>query len=298
MPTIWFRMLRRLRYEYLRRFENPAVLETRQGIFRVPIAVPDPISRELFLFGSFELELMNEAMELVRRLSGRTRGKGTLIDIGANNGVTSIGMLVTGQLDSAIAIEPEPVNFGRLRDNVTLNGLDASILQLNCALSDRKTTLAFELSDTNYGDHRVRVSVDPAGVREDFRESERPVIDVPADTLDATLAGLPSRWTNDIAVIWIDVQGYEGLVFSGARRTLERGIPVVSEVWPYGIMRAGMTLDAFSALVGEIWQSFWVRRRGRFVRYPVLAFRAFLDELGSNGDYENVVFTCDREKAN
>jgi FkbM family methyltransferase len=291
MPNLIFRVKRRLRYEYLRRFNNPATLTTRQGIFRVPIGVTDPISRELFLQGQFELDLINEAMKLLGDLSGRPKGKGTLIDIGANNGVISIGMLVTGHLDRAIAIEPEPVNFARLQENVALNGLDASILRLNSAVSNAKSELIFELSEANYGDHRVRMASVPTGMREVFHESERPVIKVPADTLDSVLAGLPRQFTDDVAVIWIDVQGYEGYVFQGAKEALARGIPVVSEVWPYGIARAGMTMDAFNAVVVDTWKSFWVKRRDRFARYPILAFRAFLDELGPGGDYDNVIFT-------
>lgn len=293
--SLLLRLKRRLRYEYLRRFDNPATLTTRQGIFRVPLGVDDPISRELFLFGAFELELMTEAMALLRRLSGRPKGKGTIVDIGANNGVTSIGMLVTGELDRSVAIEPEPVNFSRLEENVALNRVQHAILRLNCALSDRKTDVVFELSDCNYGDHRVRVSTPPAGSskREIFRESQRPIINVPADTLDHVLDGISPEWTDDIAVIWIDVQGYEGVVFEGARKILERGIPVVSEIWPYGITRAGMTMESFNEIVCQLWGAYWVRRRGRFVRYPIVAFRAFLDELGAEGDYDNVIFTSD-----
>ena len=291
VADLLFRVRRRLRYEYLRRFDNPATLETRQGIFRVPIGVSDPISRELFLHGNFELDLIHDAMALLRTLSGKPKGQGTLIDIGANNGVISIGMLVTGELDKAVAIEPEPVNFARLEENVKLNGLDQSILRINSALSNGKSELVFELSESNYGDHRVRMAAVPSGMREVFNESHRPVIRVPADTLDQLVTGLPQRFTEDVAVIWIDVQGYEGHVFAGAGQLLASGIPVVSEVWPYGIARAGMTMDAFNAIVVNLWHSFWVKRRGRFVRYPIIAFRSFLDELGPGGDYDNVIFT-------
>lgn len=292
MNDLLFRVIRRIRYAYLRCFENPATLTTRQGIFRVPIGVNDPISKELFLFGEFELDLITDAMELVRKLSGRPKGKGSLIDIGANNGVISIGMLVTGQLERAVAIEPEPVNFSRLQVNVQLNKLDDAILSIHSALSDHKSSLTFELSETNYGDHRVRQSSEvPAATREIFNESSRRVITVPAETLDSLVDGLPPPFKEDIAVIWIDVQGYEGYVFAGAKEVLKRGVPVVSEVWPYGIVRAGMTLDSFDAIVTSCWSSYWIKRRGRFVRNPIVAFRALLDELGSDGDYENVIFT-------
>lgn len=291
MADLLYRVKRRIRYEYLRRFQNPATLTTRQGIFRVPLGVTDPISRELFLHGEFELDLITDAMQLLRGLSGRPKGEGTLIDIGANNGVISIGMIVTGELQKAVAIEPEPTNFARLEENVVLNGISDAVHRINCALSSQASSLTFELSDSNYGDHRVRAQ--SLASRDIFNESKRPVITVPADTLDKVLSAVPRTFTDDVAVIWIDVQGYEGHVFEGAGSILARGIPVVSEIWPYGIARSGMTLDAFNDVVTRYWHSFWVKRRGRFVRYPILAFRAFLDEIGPDGSYDNVIFTCE-----
>jgi FkbM family methyltransferase len=152
-------------------------------------------------------------------------------------------MIVTGELDTAIAIGPEPVNFGCLRENVALNAPDDKILQIQSAFSDRIGSLAFELSDINYGDHRVRAV--SQGSQETYKESQRSVINVPADTLAEMLVGLPSRFTEDVAVMWIDVPGHEGHVFAGARQFLTRGVPVVSEVWPYAIMRSGRsTLSA------------------------------------------------------
>ena len=292
MNQLLHRAIRRVRYEYLRRFENPATLKTRQGIFKVPIGVADPISRHLFIEGHFELDLIADAMALIRNLKGRAKGQGTLVDIGANNGVISIGMLVTGELDAAVAIEPEPTNFGRLQENLALNGLGSRVHSIHTALSDRPSSLTFELSESNWGDHRVRRSSDtPGQVRDIFNESKRPTMSVPAVTLNNLVADLPARFKQDVAVVWIDVQGYEGYVFAGGREFLSEGVPVVSEVWPYGIARTGMTLDDFDAIVRNTWRSFWVQRRGRFVQYPVLAFGSFLDELGLDGYAENVIFT-------
>jgi FkbM family methyltransferase len=292
MPSLPYRVVRRLRYEYMRRFDNPATLTTRQGIFRVPIGVDDPISRLLLIEGEFELDLITEAMQVIRKRSGRPKGKGTVIDIGANNGVISIGMLVTGELDRAVAIEPEPTNFKRLQDNVALNRLDNEILLVNRALSNANSSLPLELSESNYGDHRVRTSA-PSGVARDiFKESQRSVITVDSNRLDEMMAELPQRFTEDCAVVWLDVQGHEGYVLDGARALLARDIPVVSEIWPYGIVRAGMTLDEFDKLVASIWPCFWMKRRDHFAPYPISAFRAFLDDLGMDGDHDNVIFTA------
>ncbi len=298
MSSILHRLGRRIRYEYLRRFDNPTTLTTKMGIYRVPIGVDDPISRDLFLHGEFELDLINEAMELLRHLSKRPRGEGTILDIGANNGVISIGMLATGQLERAVAIEPEPVNFARMEENVRLNGFDNDILLKSCALSNRTADLELELSGSNYGDHRVRAERSPSDAKDIFKESERPVIRVSSDTLDNLISTLPTRFSNDLVVTWIDVQGYEGYVFGGARKLLAQGVPVVSEIWPYGIVRSGMAMEEFNKLVCGIWTSFWVKRerkysRGRFIRYPIAAFESFLDELGLEGGYDNVIFTIE-----
>jgi FkbM family methyltransferase len=202
-------------------------------------------------------------------------------------------MLVTGQLDRAVAIEPEPTNFKRLQENVALNQLGDAILLVNRAVSNAKSSLTFELSESNWGDHRVRAAAKTSAVTDMYKESERPVITVAADRLDDMLTEFPQRFTEDVAVVWIDVQGYEGYVFDGARQLLARRVPVMSEVWPYAIARAGMTPDDFAALVTGIWPWFWMKRHDHFARYPIAAFRAFMDDLGMGNYHENVIFTHD-----
>ena len=87
------------------------------------------------------------------------------------------------------------------------------------------------------------------------------------------------------------MQGYEGYVFQGARSLLEKGLPTVSEVWPYGILRAGMSLEDFANTVGSIWTDYWIERRTRLTRYPITVFDRYLEELGTEGYFENVIFT-------
>ena len=96
--------------------------------------------------------------------------------------------------------------------------------------------------------------------------------------------------TRDIALIWVDVQGYEGYVFNGAKKFLSKGIPVVSEIWPYGILRTGMSLEYFCEIIQSIWSYYWVIRRGKFIKYPTSIFYTLFDELGIGIDHENVIF--------
>ncbi len=79
----------------------------------------------------------------------------------------------------------------------------------------------------------------------------------------------------------------------GGEDILSAGVPTFSEVWPYGIRRAGMSLEEFAATVRSIWTDYWVERRGKFVRYPISVFDRYLEELGTEGYHENVIFTSD-----
>ena len=215
-----------------------------------------------------------------------------MIDVGANIGVISIGLLLEGYIDLALAIEPEPNSFALLRKNVEQNGLSDRMLCLPLAVSEEATTLILELSPDNLGDHRIR-DVPASGASEHMQESYRKTIQVPSLPLNRVLrlaevqrAGLPSP-----SFIWIDVQGYEGHVFKGAKEVLESGMPTIAEIWPYGILRSGMSLEDFIDTVRALWSDYWIDRRGRWVRYPLTVFARYLDELGSHGYFENVIFT-------
>jgi FkbM family methyltransferase len=219
------------------------------------------------------------------------KGEGTIVDIGANIGIVSIGALHNGELEKAIAIEPDPQNFSLLKRNVNQNGLRHRVICLPYAVSHQKGDILFELSDTNFGDHRVRTLRDlPNSDTELYHESERRAITIQSDKLDSLLSDLPESFTRTIALFWVDVQGYEGYVFMGAGNLLSRGIPVNCEIWPYGIKRAGMSQEQFCGISSSIWSHYCVLRRGRFVRYPINMFDTFFDELGDEGDYENVIF--------
>src|SRR4051794_38341269 len=80
---------------------------------------------------------------------------GTFVDIGANLGYFStLGAKCVGPQGKVIAIEPDPHNFSLLLRNVLRNSLDQVALY-NVALGERPSTLFFNRSKTNFGDHRV-----------------------------------------------------------------------------------------------------------------------------------------------
>jgi FkbM family methyltransferase len=282
---------KRLLWELLRRFHNEVTISTQQGKFEIYALANESIGRSLFCHGQYELDLITDVLQFLRTQPNfPEKGKGTVVDIGANNGVISIGLLYRGEMEKAIAIEPAPQNFSLLRKNVELNGLIDRVTCLPYAVSDKKEEVLFELSETNLGDHRVRAT-HTDGIPEMHNESNRKVISVPADQLDHILSNQSKSFTDGISLIWVDVQGHEGHVFLGAKQMLSTGIPLVSEIWPYGIKRSGMSVDNFFNIVSGIWTSYWIRRNGKFTKYPIGDLKKLFDELGDQGKHENIIFT-------
>lgn len=54
----------------------------------------------------------------------------------------------------------------------------------------------------------------------------------------------------------IDTQGSEVAVFRGAQKTLARCQYLISEFWPYGLNRAGGTIEEWCALISPHFDEF------------------------------------------
>lgn len=164
-----------------------------------------------------------------------------LIDIGANIGSISIPSISRNLFLSSIAIEPDPFNYRLLYLNILLNNLENKFIIKNIALgSDDNTTLKFELSKNNYGDHRVRL-LESSG-NEIYDEANREVIEVKSSSLD----NLTKNLKINSGLIIMDTQGYEGHILAGATTLLSKGFPLITEFWPYGLDRA-TGFDKFKA---------------------------------------------------
>ena len=168
-------------------------------------------------------DLLIEQGWLDRSSPGRT-----VVNIGANIGMTCIPLIKAGYFDRALAFEPEPENFRLLIKNIEQNGLADRLPAFRMALSDAAGELTFELSPDNPGDHRVRKA--DRSVAGFYAEEERRTIRVPGETLDHFFRDRTDR----VDAIWVDIQGHEGHFFRGAQATLKNGIPVIAEFWPYG----------------------------------------------------------------
>lgn len=219
----WARMVV---FESLAASKPESTLVSRDGL--VVMAWDLDLGRRLYSLGNEE----NQQMERVLEILGR-RSFDVGFDVGANIGTVTLAMLKSGVFGRVVAVEPEKRNVQFLRANVALAGLWDKVQIIERALGEREGTVELEMSDTESGDHRVRVG--PAADGDMRAESTRATALVPQVTLDQVWqrAGRPGR-----CLVHIDVQGYEAYVLSGAPELLLTRPPMIIEFWPYGISRA------------------------------------------------------------
>lgn len=225
------------------------------------------IGKYLYVKKQHEEHEIRAACELLIEqgwLGGPAAGR-TVINVGANIGMTCIGLIKAGYFDRALGFEPEPENFRLLEKNIEQNDFAEQIEAFRMALSSTAGDLTFELSPDNPGDHRVRQPGQPPGGV--YREEKRRTIQVPGGTLDQFLEGRSGQ--DRIDALWVDIQGHEGHFFRGAQAALKRGIPVITEFWPYGLARAGTTPEDLVAILSPLFAHFWVIGSDRFKRSPI-----------------------------
>ena len=195
----------------------------------------------------------------------------TVVDVGANLGWYSVvGARAVGPGGRVLAFEPIPENFRLLNANVARNGMQDRVLAFSCALFERDERLEFELSGNNFGDHRIRGAT--TGEPEYYGEAARESITVEARALDAVMdeAGLGHA---PVKLLKIDTQGSEVAVLRGAQQTLPNVAFMVAEFWPYGLRRAGYSVEEFAAIITPHFGSFGRLRPPELKMQPMDGFR-------------------------
>jgi FkbM family methyltransferase len=196
------------------------------------------VGRSLFVTRARgEMDLLVTALRVLERLGeGQVRTR-TLLDVGANIGTTSIFALTSQGFPAAIAIEPQPDTFRLLRMNVVANDLEERVRTFQCAVSDADGTARMS-NPAKSGNAKIL----PPDLRKRVRE-----IAVPSRKLDSMVESGDIA-SDEIGLVWLDVQGHEGHVLAGASRLTERGIPVVLEFSPRLLTRS----EGLEPLVGAL----------------------------------------------
>jgi FkbM family methyltransferase len=157
----------------------------------------------------------------------RTReavSNGTMLDIGANIGLTSVTRAILGDAALVYAAEPAPDNFACLVRTVLDNGLQGIVLPDRVAISDRDGTAKLRLSQS-IGGHRLREGAKG--------------IDVTTMRLDSWIRKLGID-ASAVCYVKVDTQGYESHVLDGAPNLLAcRGAVWELEFAPSFYQRVG-----------------------------------------------------------
>jgi len=201
-----------------------------------------------FVYRVFDEETVCRMEKALERHTEITTLNGlTILEVGANIGTETVSMLVRHGVERIVAVEPDPENVRFLRANLALNGVQDRVDIRQIALSDADGMLMLERSADNSGDHRIRVAT-PSGP-DLCNEEQRVAIAVPARSIDS-LVDATQIDLGGIDLVWMDAQGYEAHILTGAEGLGAAGIPVLTEYWPYGLRRVG-ALDRFHELIAQ-----------------------------------------------
>jgi FkbM family methyltransferase len=162
---------------------------------------------QLWTFGAYEEHLA----ELFRRL---TRPGDRCIDVGANIGVHTIRLAkLIGPGGSVVALEPDRQIAHRLKDNVSLNQL-ANVEVHEAAAAEKSGDSVVLHRPDSQDSNKGRASLLPHAY---LTGSKTPVT---TTTIDDVACG-------PVALIKIDVEGFEGAVVAGAAGTIESFFPSI-----------------------------------------------------------------------
>lgn len=191
--------------------------------------VNDCITRHIYRFGSHEPVITRYLLDNIRIGPGEIA-----IDVGANLGWYSVLLDRLSDAGSRIfAFEPDPSTYDLLTKNLLTNHA-SRVVAVNMALGDAPGTAQLNrYRDSNNGRHTLMAGGNSSGGK----------VQVRVDTLQ--------RFWHDnllgnarIALLKIDVEGYEYFVLRGARELLANCDCILLEYAPLSVRAAGLETDA------------------------------------------------------
>lgn len=260
------------RYIYFESLKNKLVILNSDKEKYILNSDDKVLSKFLYINGSYDFSKFETAIKICYPDSS-LNPIDLLVNIGANIGSICIPAVKRNYANKSIAVEPDPKNYRNLVSNIYINNLQDKISHYCNAISnENEKELELELSEYNFADHRISVS-NTEGI---FSESKRGKIKVMSKTLNSFIDFFDKKRN----LIYMDVQGYEGIVLQGSSKIVEKKIPIVLEVWPYGLNRA----NSFQILIDIIkkYSYFYVLSEKNPKRRSTNEIEKIINNLGIN----------------
>ena len=155
---------------------------------------------------------------------------GTMLDIGANVGQTSLPRALLGDFAAIYAAEPSPENYARLRASIIANGLSGVVLPDRIAIGSKDGTL--RLGESFYRSFTAAIAAD-----------DEKTFTVPCLTLDHWLETIGVE-ADEVSFVKTDTNGFELEVLRGAAHLISKRLAVWQiEVAPSYMRRIDVSMD-------------------------------------------------------
>jgi hypothetical protein len=100
----------------------------------------------------------------------------------------------------------------------------------------------------------------------------------------------------EVSLVWLDIQGHEGCFLEGAREFLERGTPIVTELWPYALARSGSEPSRVQALLSEFYTHFYLLTANAAEKRPISTMGEVFQAFAGPREMCQVILVRDRSK--
>jgi FkbM family methyltransferase len=200
------------------------------------------IGRRIFTYGHFERNHTTEVLDWLKASKRLNTTRDVVVEIGANIGTQTIYFALDPAVRSVIAIEPDPENFELLDLNVSANRLNDKVVMCDVAIAPEAGELTIYTVKGNSGNSsllQLPNSVPSGSIK------AAPLADVLAES------GTPAE---RIALIWLDVEGYEPQLWDQVAPLVQAGIPLQLEFSPafYGPETTARFVDKISQCVPSV----------------------------------------------
>lgn len=186
------------------------------GDHRLTVSPHELVGRKVIRYGHFSRDLVERVLALVDAHHGFD-GRDVALDIGANIGTQSVYFGLSGRFSRILAVEPAPGNLELLEINVRQNGFAELVTIVRAAAGDQDGRLLLHLDPDNHGANSLLGTAGDAGTTE-----------VPVRRIDGLLREHeidPER----VALVWMDIEGYEPVACRSMESLLARRVPLLTE---------------------------------------------------------------------